>query len=230
MTYAADIPAISFDEMCAEEGVYLQRGMYYRHRPDRSVVLISSRDRSGYFDACGQSGSMILYQGHNAMRSKHVPYPDLVDQPERTQSGAPTVNGHFVKAASDYRAGAAAPEAVAIYKKLASGVWLAMGLYWLVDAWDETHRGRRVFKFKFLRDKPFPRTRLANPAPRRISARVRAAVWNRDEGRCVICGSGDQLHFDHIVPVAKGGANTSANIRLLCARHNLLKSDHIAGA
>jgi 5-methylcytosine-specific restriction endonuclease McrA len=53
-------------------------------------------------------------------------------------------------------------------------------------------------------------------------------VWKRDAGKCRECGSPDELHFDHILPVAKGGTSlTAENIQLLCARHNLEKSDHI---
>jgi len=36
------------------------------------------------------------------------------------------------------------------------------------------------------------------------------------------------LHFDHIIPVAKGGGNTKKNIQILCQTCNLKKADHIA--
>lgn len=40
--------------------------------------------------------------------------------------------------------------------------------------------------------------------------------------------SKDNLHFDHILPFSKGGTSLkSENIQLLCARHNLQKSDKI---
>ena len=36
------------------------------------------------------------------------------------------------------------------------------------------------------------------------------------------------LHFDHDIPFSKGGSSiTAANVRLLCAKHNLEKSDKI---
>ena len=41
------------------------------------------------------------------------------------------------------------------------------------------------------------------------------------------CGSKDKLHFDHIIPVSKGGSNTEANIQILCGACNLKKSDKI---
>jgi 5-methylcytosine-specific restriction endonuclease McrA len=47
-------------------------------------------------------------------------------------------------------------------------------------------------------------------------------------GKCVQCGSSDNLHFDHIIPFSLGGSSLVAeNIQLLCARHNLQKRDRI---
>ena len=57
---------------------------------------------------------------------------------------------------------------------------------------------------------------------------VKLVVWARDGGACVRCGSKAELHFDHIIPVAKGGGNTAANIQVLCQTCNLKKSDKIA--
>jgi 5-methylcytosine-specific restriction endonuclease McrA len=53
-------------------------------------------------------------------------------------------------------------------------------------------------------------------------------VWRRDGGKCVQCGSTKNLHFDHDIPFSKGGSSlTAANVRLLCAKHDLEKSDKI---
>lgn len=57
---------------------------------------------------------------------------------------------------------------------------------------------------------------------------VKLLVWSRDGGRCGRCGSDTKLHFDHIIPVAKGGGNGENNIQLLCETCNLKKSDRIA--
>jgi hypothetical protein len=44
----------------------------------------------------------------------------------------------------------------------------------------------------------------------------------------VQCGSTKNLHFDHDIPFSKGGSSlTGANVRLLCAKCNLQKSDKI---
>jgi hypothetical protein len=57
---------------------------------------------------------------------------------------------------------------------------------------------------------------------------VKLLVWARDGGHCVRCGAKQDLHFDHIIPVAKGGGNSEANIQILCQTCNLKKSDRIA--
>jgi HNH endonuclease len=66
--------------------------------------------------------------------------------------------------------------------------------------------------------------------PRRdaIPEDVKLVVWARDGGRCVRCGAQRPIHFDHIIPVARGGGNIAANIQLLCQTCNLKKSDRIA--
>ena len=56
---------------------------------------------------------------------------------------------------------------------------------------------------------------------------VKFEVWRRDQGRCVICGSQENLEFDHIIPFSKGGSSTARNIQLLCQNCNRHKSDKI---
>ncbi len=60
-----------------------------------------------------------------------------------------------------------------------------------------------------------------------IPEAVRHAVWRRDQGRCVLCGSRERLEFDHIVPVSKGGSSTERNIQLLCEHCNRKKGNCI---
>lgn len=58
-----------------------------------------------------------------------------------------------------------------------------------------------------------------------IHTDLRRAVFERDGGRCVECGSNFDLQYDHILPVARGGATTIENLQLLCADCNRSKSD-----
>jgi len=64
-------------------------------------------------------------------------------------------------------------------------------------------------------------------ARRAVSAEVRREVWRRDQGRCVRCGSRENLEFDHIIPISKGGSNTARNIELLCQSCNRSKGAKI---
>jgi hypothetical protein len=93
----------------------------------------------------------------------------------------------------------------------------------------------RLEKRKFgLAAKP----RAARPAahPRSIHAQIRHAVYKRDGGRCVFigeegrrCGSRSRLEFDHVLPLARGGRTTIANLRLLCRAHNLHAAERAFG-
>ena len=53
-----------------------------------------------------------------------------------------------------------------------------------------------------------------------IPREVRRAVFERDGGKCAHCGSHFDLQYDHVIPVALGGATTTANLQLLCGDCN----------
>ena len=67
-----------------------------------------------------------------------------------------------------------------------------------------------------------------NPTRKPIPKDVKMYVWQRDQGRCVECGSKERLEYDHIIPVSKGGSNTDRNIQLLCEYCNRSKGSSIA--
>jgi DNA repair exonuclease SbcCD ATPase subunit len=60
-----------------------------------------------------------------------------------------------------------------------------------------------------------------------VPVEVRRAVYERDGGRCVQCGSGFDLQYDHILPVKLGGATTLDNVQILCADCNREKRDSV---
>ena len=69
---------------------------------------------------------------------------------------------------------------------------------------------------------------LSDSVREAISDNVKIFVWQRDQGKCIKCGCRENLEYDHIIPVVKGGSNTERNIQLLCEKCNRMKSDNIA--
>lgn len=129
---------ISYNEMCMEEGVNLQRGMSFKLTQLYSIILRSQRKNAPYNDEVLENGKILIYECHNISKTQDL---------------------------------------------------------------DHT---------------------------RFIPSSVKLEVWKRDRGECVICGERDNLHYDHHIPFSKGGSSlTIQNIRLLCTRHNLKKSDNI---
>lgn len=53
--------------------------------------------------------------------------------------------------------------------------------------------------------------------------KVRAAVLEKHGAKCKKCGSTDNIHLDHIIPVAAGGDNSIDNLQPLCRSCNSSK-------
>ena len=222
---------ISHAAMCAQEGATLQRGMNFRLRGGRTVILMSVRPGAPYSDRVEDDGQILIYEGHDVPRLRGGPDPKSVDQPRSYPGGGLTQNGLFEQVAERFKNGAGPAERVNVYEKIRAGVWVYNGVFELIDAWQEQSGRRKVFKFRLrLIGSPHYEAVL-NPELdhlRLIPSEVKRTVWKRDQGRCVTCGASDNLHFDHIIPYAKGGTSLVAeNIQLLCARHNIAKRDRI---
>ncbi len=224
---------ISYREMCDAEKVQtLQRGMNYRLSSDYSVILLSQRPNAPYKDKVYPDGITIEYEGHNVSKNSYEHNPKLDDQMPALPSGVYTQNGLFAKAVDDFKNNKRNAELVKAYEKILPGVWSLKGVFELID-YHIIHDGQRnVFRF-ILRltqnqevniepgDKTLSYTRI-------IPSEVKMQVWKRDGGECVLCGSKENLHFDHDLPFSKGGTSlTSRNVRLLCMKHNLEKSAKI---
>lgn len=63
---------------------------------------------------------------------------------------------------------------------------------------------------------------------RHISDKTKREVWERDGGKCRQCQSRDDIEYDHIHPVSKGGNSEAENIQLLCRPCNRRKRVSIA--
>lgn len=222
---------IPYHEMCRREGTSLQRGMHFNHGGNYSVILMSVRRGAPYRDRLEDSGTTLIYEGHD-QRKGSVTDPKLADQLDTNPGGTPTENGKFHNAAQAAKTGLRAPERVRVYEKIFRGVWSDNGIFHLMDSWTEFDGKRCVFKFKLIAvegEEDLSRLPMTTPERRRIiPTETKLVVWKRDGGKCVKCGATDELHFDHDLPWSKGGTSiTSANVQLLCARHNLSKSDRI---
>ena len=222
---------ISYIEMCQAWGVSFQHGMHFHLRPNLSVLLMSRRSNAPYTDRVDESGRVLIYEGHDAPKRHGAPNPKSVDQPRATSGSRLTRNGLFEQAALETKNGKKSPEIVAVYEKIHVGIWAFNGFFRLTDCWREQDGTRSVFKFQLelaedLDIEAAPPETL--PHTRMIPSTVKLEVWQRDKGQCVLCGEKDNLHFEHDLPYSKGGTSlTARNIRLLCARHNLSKSDKI---
>jgi len=215
--------------MVAMEKMPLQRGMMFSDGKRKySVLLMSQRRDAIYNDEFDENGN-LSYEGHDVRSEKGVD-SKLIDQPLETPNGTWTENGKFYKAAMDYKSGLRKnPEFVKVYEKIDIGVWSIKGFFQLIDARKVFDDKRNVFQFylkpvvtgRFNRVEELPFNRL-------IPTVVKVSVWERDRGRCVMCGSTENLHYDHDLPHSKGGTSlTEKNIRLLCAVHNLSKGSKI---
>ena len=214
---------ISYLAMCEEEGTSLQRGMNFQLGPNHSVLLMSQRPNAPYADEVRDGGTVIIYEGHDAPHGDDTPDPKAIDQPLRTATGRLTQNGRFFEAARTKH------ELVRVYEKLLQGVWVCNGVFLLTDAWMKPSGGRLVCKFRLeiTGETDGERETQQREPSRIIPSAVKREVWARDGGRCVLCGASDELHFDHEIPFSKGGASTTPNVRILCARHNLRKGARI---
>jgi len=231
MTFAVG-EIISYLDMCAAEGTQLQRGMNFRLKSGRTVVLMSRRSNAPYTDAISSDGKVITYEGHDAT-SGEADIPKMVDQPSNTFKGTLTQNGLFYEAAMETKSSRRPPELVQVYEKLFPGTWVFNGAFHLMNAYQEHDGNRNVFKFVLQLSEKTSGDKEISPDPERptdrvIPSDVKREVWKRDGGKCVLCGKTDNLHFDHDLPYSLGGTSILVeNIQLLCAFHNLSKSNRI---
>lgn len=227
---------VTHAEMCQAEGGMLQRGMTFRAAPNVGVILMSQRPNAPYRDAVDGDGN-LLYEGHDAPRTGDHPEPKQLDQPRYFSSGKPTENGKFADWTDRYLRNEVPPALFHVYEKIRDGIWHFRGPYFLKGYRFVEVGPRRVFEFQLTPIFETAAAKTGSPASsgasddvasRQIPTAVKQIVYKRDKGRCVLCCSDKNIHFDHDLPYSKGGTSLSAaNIRILCAKCNLSKGGRI---
>lgn len=206
-----------------------QKGMNYGINPNYSIILMSRRDNAPYNDRIYPDGVTIEYEGHDVPNDSSKEH----DQEPYTASGSLTENGKFIQAVEKYKK-TGVSEKVKVYEKIIPNRWSLKGMFDLVDYKTVSDGKRNVFRFILKLNESDPENIGATtdvrelPHTRLIPSSVKQEVYIRDGGKCVLCGSTENLHFDHDLPFSKGGTSLSAdNIRILCQKCNLKKSDKI---
>lgn len=90
----------------------------------------------------------------------------------------------------------------------------------------------------FFVAEPLTETKELRNITRRIPRGVQFRVLKRENQICRRCGQpvkDDEVHFDHVIPWAKGGPSDEHNVQLLCRKCNLKKGksfeeDHLVSS
>lgn len=128
------------------------------------------------------------------------------------------------------RAGAAQrTQAICLLQDEPRRYWWCCDRFWWDDedlspqdvfalAYERRLRSRRRLEraHAVLGSRELPERPRREPVPREL----RRAVFERDAGRCVECGSRFDLQYDHVIPLALGGSGTLENLQILCAPCN----------
>ncbi len=79
----------------------------------------------------------------------------------------------------------------------------------------------------FFVNEPFTETSEMRRIGRNIPRHILLRVARRDNNQCQICGKilkDNEIEFDHIIPISKGGSSEENNIRVTCLECNRDKS------
>lgn len=223
---------LSYRELCdIEEVQTLQRGMNFRLNPNYSVILMSRRSNAPYKDRVLDDWITILYEWHDEPQTKDIKNPKELNQPQYTKNWNFTQNWKFVESINNYKKWLIGPEIVKVYEKILSWVWSLKWFFDLVDYNLEFDWIRNVFVFilKLSEHQNLNSSNIIDlKHTRLIPSEVKKEVWKRDLWKCVLCWSTKNLHFDHDLPFSRWWTSLTANnIKLLCMKCNLKKSNKI---
>jgi len=205
---------ISFYDLVKKHGM-VQRGISY----SKGVILMSGRKDAPYVDK--EIDGQIVYEGEDVFGARNK---KKIDQ--ELSKG----NKALYDAVKDYIEGKRGAAPLHVYEKIGQGKWIDRGEFKLVGVRKVFDGKRNVYRFLLSAGhEKTEKVARKKKSREHIPSEVQIKVWKRDNGKCVLCGSTENLHFDHIIPVSKGGSNSVDNIQILCSKCNLKKSDKIGG-
>lgn len=117
---------------------------------------------------------------------------------------------------------------VQVARKDGQGWWWYLDRFWWGDEGltaidvqtmvlqSDLHRKQKSDVLARARSMVLGEARVPYASSEHLSEAARLAVWRRDRGRCVDCGSSESVEFDHIFPISQGGSNTEVNVELRC--------------
>ncbi|MFA0834567.1 MAG: HNH endonuclease [Methanobacterium formicicum] len=82
----------------------------------------------------------------------------------------------------------------------------------------------------FFVNEPFTETKEMRRIGRYIPFKTKIRVVRRDNSTCQICGAHlreEDIEFDHIIPISKGGSSEEHNLRVACFECNRSKSNKV---
>lgn len=82
----------------------------------------------------------------------------------------------------------------------------------------------------FFANEPLTETEEMRRIGRHIPAKMKMRVARRDNYTCQVCGKhlkDDEIEFDHIIPISKGGSSEEHNICIICPKCNRSKSARV---
>lgn len=202
---------LSANELLEREGLKLEKSMNFRDKGELlSVFLVLPKEGGEYMDEWNAETGTYVFEGHDSTTKETG--GKSIDQLLMYGGDKLTDNGKFFKAANAFKEGTRDALQVQVYEKLDPGVWFDKGIFDLVGAAGVKEEGRKIFKFFLM---PADRERTdrddTHRDERMLPAGTKAAVWEREKGRCAECGIESGLRFV--------GGPAVADIKLLCARH-----------
>lgn len=115
------------------------RGLYYRLRPDYSVVLLATSP--------GVQGDLLICESYEMTGA------DEQNASQSSGRGGLTQSGRFVMAAVRSKRGEIEAEKVKVYQYIEGKSWQAQGFYTLLDAWREERDEQKVYVFRLKKQK-----------------------------------------------------------------------------